>query len=182
MQLVRRLGSKAYPAPQTACAGGSNSNSNSNFNFNCTANLTVTSSDGEAFEALVVNHPTGPYKLPFSAVPAGAPSIPPVRVTVVFAGGTAGESMPARVSVRRVDATHANALPAYVALGSPQYPNATTLRALVQASEFVEEQLVPTRVPPTSAQSAVGGGGAWQVELTMPAYSVAGLSFRSSAT
>jgi hypothetical protein len=66
-----------------------------------------------------------------------------------------------------VDATHANALPLYLAAGAPQYPNASTVAALKQASEFVVEHV------PTSAVA----GGAWSITLQMPMYSVASLSF-----
>ena len=75
--------------------------------------------------------------------------------------------MPASVAVRRVDATHANALPAYVAAGMPQYPNSDAMAALRLASQITAEDLTPKP----------GQGGAWELVLDMPVYSVAALSF-----
>jgi len=148
MQLVKRLGSKALPVVQTGCSTG----------FNCTANLTVTTTDNNRHEALLVNHAFGPTNMRLN------PTLPPVAVTITFSNGGA---MPDSVAVRRVDATHANALPAYAAAGEPDYPNATMVAALIKASELVVEQVVPT----------AAAGGAWSVMLQMPIFSVASLSF-----
>eukprot|EP01051_Picozoa_sp_SAG22_P011397 SAG22_NODE_1091_length_5589_cov_3.691439_3_plen_170_part_00 len=169
MQLIKRLGPQALPVTQTACTGPGG--------FNCSVNLTVTAAPagGGGFEALLVNHPTGVVNM------RSSPYLPPVTVTVTFgAGGSAGQqqqeqmktagrtSMPATVSVRRVDATHANALPAYEAMGRPPYPNGSAIAALKAASALTVEPLVP---------KAAGTGGAWSVTLQMPIYSVATLSF-----
>ena len=149
MQLVKRLGKKAVPVVQQACSGGG---------FNCTANLTVTiAPDGNGYEALLVNHPTGVVNM------RSNPYLPPVNVTVHFKG-----KVPASVAVRRVDATHGNALPVYEAMGRPQYPNASAIAALKAASMILVQEHDPV---PTA------GGGGWSIMLEMPIYSVASLSF-----
>jgi hypothetical protein len=122
MQLIKRLGNKAFPISDNGCNGAG---------FNCTANITVTkleatisstNNDGEnthagtsMYEALIINHPTGPFKmpdLPSEAVEFGL-GLDVVTVTVVFKNS----QMPTTVDVRRVDAIHSNALPAYQAAG-----------------------------------------------------------------
>ena len=159
MQLIKRLGPEALPVTQLAC-----SSHHSNSPFNCSANLTVTSAPGGGgYEALLVNHPMGVVSMR-----TNPPSLPPVTVTVVFkSAGTSDKEMPTRVSVRRVDATHANALPAYEAMGRPQYPNASAIAALKEASALVVEVLTPSPAGP----------GKWSVTLEMPVFSVASLSF-----
>ena len=151
MQLIKRLGRRALPVTQQACTGVGG--------FNCTANLTVTVAPGGAgYEALLVNHPTGVVDM------RSQPLLPPVRVTVSFRG-----KMPARVSVRRVDATHGNALPAYEVMGRPQYPNASAIAALKAASALVVDAVTPSPTPASP--------GYWSVVIEMPIYSVASLSF-----
>ena len=180
MQLVKRLGDSSFPVVLRACSTV----------FNCTANLTVTTSssafataraNGPQYEALLVNHPTGPSKQPDDSTSGltvaeinaahvrGDRSVnlpgDEVAVTIIFTNS----QMPSSVTVRRVDWNHSNALPVYHALGAPTYPNASAMAALEKASELVPELLAPETSP--------GVPGGWQVLLHMPAYSVASVSF-----
>ena len=160
MQLIKRLGHDALPVTQQVCNTGTGMGGG----FNCSANLTVTvvapaaGGVGASYEALLVNHPTGVVSMR-----TNPPSLPSVNVTVVFKG----KIMPSKVSVRRVDESHANALPAYEAMGRPQYPTASEIAALKEASALVVEVLTPTPA----------GSGKWAVTLEMPTFSVASISF-----
>ena len=153
MQLVKRMGSVAYPTTQQTPG---------------TVNLAVTATNSSCrrlgagcFEALLVNHPTGPVDMRLNQ------TLPAVSVTVTFKG-TAGGKTPASATVRRVDAAHANAVPAYIAAGAPEYPNASMIAALMKASSIVAEPLTPVAGP---------DGTTWSVTMEMPAYSVATVSF-----
>ena len=172
MQLVHRLGDVSYPAHQQTCDTSSG--------FNCTVSLAVTSvaassssAGATTFEALIVNHPTGPTRQPdyrheadTTRLATGAETHAfDASVTIVFTGS----KMPATVSIRRVDATHANVMPAYHAAGSPDYPNATLMAALAKASEIIVESVQP--------KQSSSKPGAWEIALQMPAYAVASVSF-----
>jgi hypothetical protein len=52
-------------------------------------------------------------------------------------------------------------------MGGPDYPNASTIAALIKASEVTVEMVRPTEGPNQS----------WQLKLQMPSFSVASVSF-----
>ena len=162
MQLIKRLGDKAFPVVQQSCTG---------VGFNCTAQLAVTAVassssssirgvSGVGVEALLVNHPTGVVNMrSFNA------SLPPVTVTIQFSGG-GKKGMPSEVTVRRVDERSGNALPLYTALGAPQYVHLLRtvgvfvyrVRACVRACVFLALYLSITNES-TSARGGERGGG-----------------------
>ena len=121
-------------------------------------------------EALVTHHPTARLDAQRAANAAQVmgherAASTPVKVKITFHGAPPPKGH--AVTLQRVDTRHSNALPAFHAAGAPKYPNSTMLNILKAASVMDKESLEVIHEE----------GGAWSVELIMPEFSVASVSF-----
>lgn len=153
MQLLRRLHSEQVAA--TAVGAGASI-------VDCVVTRSATA-DGQAYavEILLVNHPTGPVKLPYDGAVGD-------NNTVAVTLDLAGVKLSSQVELRRVDDAHSNALALYLSLGRPPYPNTTTLGSLLAASQTTVAVLKPRQ-----RERASG----FYLDVQLPPYSVASLSF-----
>lgn len=71
------------------------------------------------------------------------------------------------ITLYRIDEDHANAVKSWKAMGSPEYPDASVLSKLIEASEMRPESLRGTEV-----------GGVVRVEIEVPAHGVVGVRIR----